>query len=281
MGLQRRRFGRVTQTPTELEARAPGVRITACTRGGHLMTWTTEGVERLWMSPLSGCGGTEAIRGGVPILFPQFSVFGALPRHGFLRTSDWHPRDAPSRPGRAHLAFDVEDSPQTRAIWPHPFHARLDISAGPRDLEIVLAVTNRERVLAHFTGGLHTYLAVADPHAWIGGLGGCRAWDGASTDDPAFPNRLADRIRALDGQDLIISGVPGPVVLSDAVLGRLHVAAEGFPHRVVWNPGPGHALPDVAPGDEAGFVCIEAAAVTPVALPAGSTWTGRQHLTVL
>ena len=81
----------MTQPPTEYDAQAPGVRITACSRGGHLMTWTTEGVERLWMSPLSACGGAEAIRGGVPVLFPQFSIFGSLPKHGLLRTADCEP----------------------------------------------------------------------------------------------------------------------------------------------------------------------------------------------
>ena len=46
----------------------------------------------------------------------------------------------------------------------------------------------------------------------------------------------------------------------------------------MWNPGPEHTLADVAPGDEARFVCIEPTAVVPVVLPAGGIWEARQHL---
>ena len=48
-----RRVGTVTSTERPIVAEAPGVRITASARGAHLMSWTTHGVDRLWMSPLS------------------------------------------------------------------------------------------------------------------------------------------------------------------------------------------------------------------------------------
>jgi glucose-6-phosphate 1-epimerase len=268
----------VTTTDRPIVAEAPGVRITASARGAHLMSWTTHGVDRLWMSPLSRHGQAEALRGGVPVLFPQFGTFGDLPKHGFARTADWQPVRAQPEQGRATLSFQLTDSEETLAVWPHPFRARLDISASPIDLTMTLIVENRGPDVARFTGGLHTYLAVADPEAWISGLEGCHAWDGASTSSPHFSEHLEGRIRALDAQDLVISGALAPVVLNDAVLGAMHVAAEGFSNRVVWNPGPGHSLPDVAAGDEARFVCIEPTAVVPVVLPAGGVWEARQRL---
>jgi glucose-6-phosphate 1-epimerase len=270
----------VTSTDRPIVAEAPGVRITASARGAHLMSWTTRGVDRLWMSPLSHHGQAEALRGGVPVLFPQFGTFGDLPKHGFARTADWQPVHAQPEQGRATLSFQLTDSEATRAVWPHAFRTRLDISASPIDLTMQLIVENRGQDVARFTGGLHTYLAVADPEAWISGLEGCHAWDGASTSSPHFSEHLEGRIRALDAQDLVISGALAPVVLNDAVLGTMHVAAEGFSNRVVWNPGPGHSLPDVAAGDEARFVCIEPTAVVPVVLPAGGVWEARQRLYV-
>ena len=163
-------------------------------------------------------------------------------------------------------------------MWPHPFRARLGISASPIDLTMSLTVENRGPDVARFTGGLHTYLSVADPDAWIDGLAGCHAWDGVSTQSPNFSEHIGGRIRALDTQDLVIRGAVAPIVLHDAVLGSVHITAEGFSNRVVWNPGPGHTLPDVAAGDEARFVCIEPTAVVPVVLPAGGVWEGRQRL---
>ena len=38
--------------------------------------------------------------------------------------------------------------------------------------------------------------------------------------------------------------------------------------------------PDVEPGGETHFVCIETTSVTPIHLAGDSTWTGRQRLTV-
>jgi glucose-6-phosphate 1-epimerase len=264
--------------PSVVVAEAPGVRISACPRGAHLMTWTTDGVERLWMSPISGCGSVEAIRGGVPVLFPQFGTFGELTKHGFARTSQWRQVDARQVAGSASLAFELSDSESTRDVWPHAFRARLEVEASATDLRMGLIVDNLGSQPARFTGGLHAYFAVADPEAWIGGLSGCHAWDGESTDDPAFTRLLGERIPALATQDRVVRGAVAPVVLNDRALGRLHVAARGFPNRVVWNPGPGHGLPDVVPGDEARFVCVEPAAVVPITLLPHGTWEGRMHV---
>ncbi len=162
----------MTSTDRPIVAEAPGVRITASARGAHLMSWTTHGVDRLWMSPLSRPGQAQALRGGVPVLFPQFGTFGDLPKHGFARTADWDPVRAPLEHGRATLAFQLTDSEETRAVWPHPFRARLAITASPIDLTMTLIVENRGQDVARFTGGLHTYLAVADPEAWIFGARG-------------------------------------------------------------------------------------------------------------
>jgi len=268
----------MTNVERPIIAEAPGVRITARARGAHLMSWTTDGVDRLWMSPLSGLAQPDALRGGVPVLFPQFGGFGDLPKHGFARTAEWLPMRAEPDAGRASLAFRLDQSEQTHAVWPHAFHASLTISASAIDLTMTLTIDNRGPDTARFTGGLHTYLAVADPQAWISGLTGCATWDGGSTAAPKFTGALGGRVAALAAQDLVIDASPSQVVLHDAILGDLQVTAEGFPHRVVWNPGPGHSLPDVAAGDEARFVCIEPVALLPIELLPGASWAGQQRL---
>ena len=268
----------MTNSEQAIVAEAPGVRITARARGAHLMSWTTNGVERLWMSPLSRIDQPGALRGGVPVLFPQFGTFGDLPKHGFARTADWEQIAAPDEPDRATLAFQLTDSQETRDVWPHEFRARLFISASATELTVALLIDNQARTPIQFTGGLHNYLAVADPEAWIEGLAGCFAWDGASTTDPAFTVRVGKHLPALVEQDLVVRGAIAPVVLHDKILSDLRIAARGFSNRVVWNPGPEHELADVAAGDESGFVCIEPVDVRPVVLPGGGAWEGRQRL---
>ncbi len=261
-------------------AAARDVTIRACLRGAHLVSWKTHAVERLWLSPLSDCGSQAAVRGGVPVLFPQFGFFGDQVKHGFARTSDWRQVEPVAREGRAALAFEFSSTAETLAQWPYAFSARLDISASPNDLEMVLAVTNTGHEPMAFTTGLHTYFAVADPAASITGLGGYAVWDTVSTAQPQFTDEVADPIRALEPRDIIVHDVETPVVLHDPELGMLTISAQGLPDRVVWNPGPSNGLPDVAAGDEANFVCIEPAAVVPIKLPPGETWEGRQILAV-
>ena len=58
--------------------------------GGQVLSWTTaDGRERLYLSERSVFDGNAAIRGGVPVCFPQFSGQGTLPKHGFVRTKPW------------------------------------------------------------------------------------------------------------------------------------------------------------------------------------------------
>lgn len=242
------------------------------------MSWTTDGVERLWMSPLSHPGQPGPLRGGVPVLFPQFGTFGSLAKHGFARTADWQQVAAAGPADHACLAFELTDSEWTRAIWPHSFCLRVEIAASATELRMGLLVDNLSHEVIRFTGGLHTYLAVDDAEATIDGLQGAHVWDGHSATAPQFPDRIDGPVRALAAADLVVRGAVAPVVLRDRVRGDVHVAARGFPNRVIWNPGPGHGLDDVAPGDEARFVCIEPAAVSSVVVPGTGTWEGRMRL---
>ncbi|MGV1003299.1 MAG: hypothetical protein ACOYEV_00740 [Candidatus Nanopelagicales bacterium] len=266
----------------ELVVTGTDTEIRICPRGGHLMSWVAGGADRFWMSELSRCGDSAALRGGVPILFPQFSTFGPLAKHGFARTSNWLVESSGTTAGRATAALVLHDAAVTRSVWPNQFELRLEVSASADTLEMALTATNLDDYEATFTAGLHNYFAVRDPGARIVGLAGCQSWDQLARPDHPLP-RIPVTEEALDPRetrDLIVYDVPGEVVLEDAELGRLSLTATGFPERVIWNPGPNHYLPDVRPGAEADWVCIEPAALTPVELGAGESWTGTQTVSV-
>ena len=235
------------------------------------------------MSPLTRCDSPGALRGGVPILFPQFGTFGPLRKHGFARTELWYQVPAEPVSGAAVLALRLHDSSETRASWPAPFELTMRIVATADVLDMSLTVVSRDDYEAEFTGGLHNYFRVTDPGATISGLSGLMGWDAVV--DPGDPEKLrpvgSQPLVATTERDLIVHDVSEPVVLHDPELGDLRITATGFPNRVIWNPGPNHTLPDVAPGAEAGFVCIEPAAVAPVHLGGQETWMGSQRLEVL
>ena len=93
-----------------------GDTVLVALQGAHVLSWVSQGRERLYLSPSNLWDGTSAIRGGVPVCFPQFNQRGTLPKHGFARNMDWTAGDAvktltpststsPSPPTPTHLRF--------------------------------------------------------------------------------------------------------------------------------------------------------------------------------
>jgi glucose-6-phosphate 1-epimerase len=61
---------------------------TSCTVhqfGATVTSWKFGGVERLFLSDRAVQDGSKPIRGGIPLVFPQFGQNGKLPQHGFAR----------------------------------------------------------------------------------------------------------------------------------------------------------------------------------------------------
>jgi glucose-6-phosphate 1-epimerase len=250
---------------------ADGARLDGCAHGGHLTGWWPAGAQqsRLWMSARSTCGPEAAIRGGIPVVFPQFGALGALRKHGFARTRDWRRCDA-AVTGDAVLQFgtDIDDQPG----WPHHASLTLTATATGGALTVALDVTNAGTTAFPFTAALHTYLAISSSAAAdIDGTGGCAARDATANGRPL--TLAQGRLPALGPMDLMIDRATGPLTLHDPADAPLQIDAEGFGGWVVWNPGPAHGLTDVADGDETGFVCVEPALLTPATLAAGQQWS--------
>ncbi|MFZ3287173.1 MAG: D-hexose-6-phosphate mutarotase, partial [Telluria sp.] len=67
-----------------------GAQATITLYGAHLVSWkSADGRERLFCSTGCALDGSGPIRGGVPVIFPQFAARGTGMRHGFARVSGW------------------------------------------------------------------------------------------------------------------------------------------------------------------------------------------------
>jgi glucose-6-phosphate 1-epimerase len=244
--------------------------------GAHVASWKPAGdSERLFLSGSSIFREGTAIRGGVPVIFPQFAAEGPLPKHGFARTLNWRLL------GRTQdsVALALEDSEATRAIWPHSFACELIVRLAAQRLSIDLAVTNRGDAAFAFTAALHTYLRVDDiAAARVSGLKGLRYRDSAKG---GAERSEADEPVAIAGEvDRIYFDAPAELELIEPAR-RLRVLQEGFTDTVVWNPGAdkGAALSDLEAGGYRRMLCIEAAVVgRPVELAPGAHWRGSQTL---
>jgi Uncharacterized enzymes related to aldose 1-epimerase len=222
----------------------------------------------------------KAIRGGIPVVFPQFADSGPLPKHGWLRTSTWRLREIPSQLVAA--TFDIEEDPHSMSLWPHPYHVELKVSLGKAFLELALSVHNPGAEAFEFTCALHSYLSVGDVrNAEVSGLEGCHYVDKVKGGVVTLESEPALRLQS--ETDRIYVDAPSVLALDDfSRESRLELSSSGFRDAVVWNPwddGSSH-IADLAKDDYLKMLCVEAAtAVNPVSLGPGENWTGVQRYT--
>lgn len=258
-----------------------GGTATVHTHGAHVTSWRTpDGREQLYLSPRAVIDDRAAIRGGVPVIFPQFAGEGPLPKHGFARTAAWRVIDAAPDGSDPYVVLRLADDASTRAVWPFPFVATYRVELVEGSLRLSLSVHNPGDRQLPFTAALHTYLRVADAAAVrVRGLQGARYRDSARGN---VQEVQADPELAIAGEvNRIYFDVAGIVGIVEGDR-EVRSAMRGFSDVVVWNPGQGGeaALGDMEPGGSARMLCIEAAAIgTPVRIEPGQSWTGVQRLT--
>lgn len=260
---------------------ADGARLTVHRHGAHITSWTpVDGRERLFLSARSDARPTAAIRGGIPVIFPQFAAEGPLPRHGFARTARWSLVDMMATTDGGYTArFRLTDDASTRAIWPFAFVAELRLRFCAARLSVALSVANSGDRAFTFTAALHSYLAVESiVAARVIGLDRLRYRDSAAGGVERVES--AQEIDIVGEVDRIYFDAPQALILREPS-GDLGIEQSGFSDTVVWNPGPARAalLADLDPGGWQRFLCIEAAAVgRPLQLQPGERWVGTQTL---
>jgi glucose-6-phosphate 1-epimerase len=260
---------------------AAGARAELVLQGAHLTSWVpVGGSEQLYLSGAAVYRPRAAIRGGVPVIFPQFGGFGSLPKHGFARILPWELDQLTIHDGLATARLMQRDSVASRQVWNFPYSLSLTIELGDTHLGLRLDLENPGAGPLTFTAALHTYLRVSDlSEASLIGLGGQSFLD--TRNGQLLPGMQTESSLIFTAEtDRIYQNAPSPLVLQDP-LHRVEIASSGFPDCVVWNPGPVLAarLADLESGGEQRFVCVEAAqALEPVSLPPGARWSAAQTL---
>eukprot|EP00887_Chlorella_sp_A99_P005880 scaffold1.g5880.t1 len=259
----------MSEPPRTIEIRGPGAASASIsTHGGTLISWkNTAGKELLFVSSKAVLDGSKAIRGGVPVCFPQFGMLGPLAaQHGFARTSAWSVVEQAA--GRAVLR--LESSPATMALWPHAFQLTMVVEVGDDRLSQQLVVRNAGEAAFEFTAALHTYFRVSHINQ-------------ASVEtDAAHAVAIGSEV------DRVYIGAPDALKIADAGASTaLLVRKSGFEDAVVWSPwvDKARALADLGDDDYRSFLCLEVAQARlgtahsgAVTLPPSHEWSGSQHL---
>lgn len=264
-------------------AHASGASVEVFPYGAHVVSWrTADGRERLLLSRKAVYEPGKAIRGGIPVIFPQFGP-GPIVTHGFARNREWHVvASSVTAHGEVSLTLALESDQATRAIWPHEFSLQLEIRLGER-FTILLRTTNRGAASFEFQSALHTYFHVEDiARIKIPALAGHDYLDVTRsrerTKQPNLPVQIEGEV------DRVYLGVPRKVTIVDSAPGeRIAIETRDFLDATVWNPGPEKAakLSDLDPNEYKQFVCVEAANVAaPIHLGPGSTHLAEQTVTI-
>ena len=248
--------------------------------GGQVLSWITpDGRERLFLSDKAVFDGSIAIRGGIPVCWPQFAALGDLPKHGFVRTRPWQVAAERCGDDYALLTLAIEDDEATRALWPHAFRLELTLMLEDDRIDLELSVSNTGEAPFSFTGALHTYLRVTQVEdVALEGLYGHHYRDAANGDKVVRDSGTAVMVDA--EIDRVYRDVKRPQLLQAGNL-SLGIQSQDFPDVVVWNPWVDKcgALADMPADGWRHMLCVEAAvAETPVLVPAGEEWFGRQTL---
>ncbi|VVB10667.1 unnamed protein product [Arabis nemorensis] len=254
--------------------------------GGQVASWkNVKGEDLLVMSSKAIFEPPAPIRGGIPILFPQYSNTGPLPSHGFARNRFWEiEANPPPLPSNCSSKVDLilRSSNDDMKIWSHKFEYRLRVELGLEgDLTLTSRVKNSDGKPFNFTFALHPYFAVSDiSEIHVEGL-----------QNIDFLDQQKNRMRSTDhGKvitfnsqlDRIYLSTPDKIRIVDHKKKKtIVVHKEGQVDAVVWNPWE-KKVSDLGVEDYRRFVTVESAAVEkPITLKPGEEWKGILQMSVV
>ena len=131
--------------------------------GAHVTSWkSADGIENLFVSSKSEFGNGKAVRGGIPLCWPQFNTLGPYGKHGFARNSaEWTIVRTSTEPFPS-VVFGLTDSEATRKVFPFAFSLRYAVTIdGAQSMSTSLTVMNTGDAPMEFTTALHTYFSCA------------------------------------------------------------------------------------------------------------------------
>lgn len=244
--------------------------------GGTVTSWRYNGEEKLFVSSQAIYNGVKAIRGGIPLVFPQFSQpLKEMPQHGFTRTSKLDLQDIVSSETSSQVIFTLTHNDSTLAVWPHKFQLFYVVTLSSDSLTSKLTIVNVDKEPFKCHTLLHSYLSV--PHISsisVKGFKGYTYIDKLTNSSIEEPEEECEVNQEVDRVVLAQIDKPlSPVTVIDRVTKTPLIEVntictynnQPIPFDVVfWNPWieKAKALADLGDEDYLKYVCIEPGTVS-------------------
>lgn len=252
--------------------------------GANITSFKILGNEILFVSDKVVFAPGKSIRGGIPIVFPQFGP-GKLPQHGFARRSVWTHTDTSvnKTSGDISATLVLTDNEETRKEWDYKFKLSFTIMLKITSLSMQLKVENLDDKPFDFTTLLHTYLHVEDiSKTTIRGLQHFNYID--QLDGRKVKEDRSESVIFEGEVDRIYTNVgTNSVRVGDGGNCEILVKATGFKDCVVWNPwiNKSAGMNDMSPEGYRKMVCVENGTVAePVSLEPNNSWEGAIGLSL-
>lgn len=248
--------------------------------GGHVTSWKTpQKEELLFLSSRAEFVRGKAIRGGIPIVFPQFGP-GELPSHGIARICPWRLTDSKILENKdVSITLEMDESCHGGLLWPYSFLVELNIVLGSR-LGMTMRVVNKDDELISFQNAFHTYFNIGNiDDVRIRGLSGL-----------SYVDQVRNRQRMIEEDDdvslrgevdRVYMNAPDQLTIVDAGRRTFHIRKNYLNDAVLWNPGKerGAAIKDLEEDGYQRMVCLETANVlTTITLGPGDDYLCSQEL---
>ncbi|KAF5801317.1 putative glucose-6-phosphate 1-epimerase [Helianthus annuus] len=260
--------------------------------GGQVISWRNErGEELLFTSSKGILKPPKAMRGGIPICFPQFGNCDSLEQHGFARNKIWavddDPPPLPSNDslGKSFVDLLLKPSDEDLKFWPHSFEFRLRVSLGmDGNLTLISRVRNVNGKPFSFSFAYHSHFSVSDiSEVRVEGLETMDYFDNLCKRE-RFTEQ-GDAITFESEIDRVYLSSPNCIAVLDHERKRTYVLRkEGLPDVVVWNPWEkkSKAMADFGDDEYKQMLCVDGAAIEkPITLKPGEEWTGRLEIAVV
>ncbi len=225
-------------------------------QGAHLLHWQpTMQSAVIWLSNKAPLQKGIAIRGGIPICWPWFSLpQPQLLRHGFVRQLLWRLHTYTDDSHGVVCSLVIEEDAQSRAIWPHPFQLVAQFKLGAT-CELML----QTHALQTTTAALHSYFAVHHINqVEVTQLGNTYM----DKIDESQSNSEQGNLFFSKPVDRIYSHTLAQTNLLDHAQQRvIEIHHQYHSDVVTWNPGKNNIPPDMSATDYQNMVCIETARI--------------------